>query len=41
MKVKEADISWLENPEVFAVNRIEAHSDHLYYEREEEVRGEA
>ena len=24
-----ADLAWLENPEVFAVNRLEAHSDHL------------
>ena len=26
-----ADIRWLDNPEVFRVNQIEAHSDHNYY----------
>ena len=26
-----ADIKWLDNPEVFRVNQIEAHSDHEYY----------
>ena len=26
-----ADIKWLDNPEVFRVNAIEAHSDHKYY----------
>lgn len=26
-----ADIKWLDNPEVFRVNTIEAHSDHKYY----------
>ena len=25
-------IEWLENPEIFRVNRIDAHSDHLYFE---------
>lgn len=29
-----ANLDWLENPEVFRVNRIDAHSDHLYYEKE-------
>ena len=28
-------LSWLENPEVFAVNRLPAHSDHRFYESEE------
>ena len=28
MTAKEAKLSWLEDPEVFAVNRIPAHSDH-------------
>lgn len=27
----EADLSWLEKPEVFAVNKIDAHSDHNYF----------
>ena len=26
-----ADIKWLDNPEVFRVNQIPAHSDHDYY----------
>ncbi len=26
-----ADIKWLDNPEVFRINQIEAHSDHNYY----------
>ena len=26
-----ADIRWLDNPEVFQVNRMDAHSDHEYY----------
>lgn len=26
-----ADIKWLDNPEVFRVNQIEAHSDHKYF----------
>lgn len=33
-------LSWLGNPEVFEVNRMKAHSDHRYYEREEEIYGE-
>lgn len=35
---KEPKIEWLENPEIFCVNRVKAHSDHLFYEREEELR---
>ena len=27
-----ADMKWLDNPEVFRVNQLEAHSDHTYYE---------
>ncbi len=27
-----ADIKWLDNPEVFRVNQLEAHSDHCYYQ---------
>ena len=26
-----ADMKWLDNPEVFCVNRLDAHSDHCYY----------
>ena len=26
-----ADMKWLDNPEVFCVNQLEAHSDHCYY----------
>ena len=27
---RKADLGWLENPEIFAVNRMPAHSDHVY-----------
>lgn len=37
MHVKTPTLDWLEDPEVFSVNRIEAHSDHLYYENIEEM----
>lgn len=40
MNANFADLSWLSNPEVFAVNRKAAHSDHLYYETMEEARAE-
>ena len=26
-----ADMKWLDNPEVFRVNQLEPHSDHCYY----------
>ena len=26
-----ADMKWLDNPEVFKVNQLELHSDHCYY----------
>ena len=26
-------LDWLENPEVFRVNRVDAHSDHWFYEK--------
>ena len=32
-----AEIKWLDNPEVFRVNQLEAHSDHTYYENYQEV----
>lgn len=31
-----ADLLWLENPEVFQVGRMKAHSDHKFYEKEED-----
>lgn len=37
MFVSEPRLTWLEDPEVFAVNRKEAHSDHVYYENTEEM----
>lgn len=33
----EASLAWLEDPEVFAVNKIPAHSDHKYYQSYEEA----
>lgn len=30
-------LDWLENPEVFAVNRCRAHSDHRFYQNKEEM----
>lgn len=30
-------LDWLEDPEVFRVNRLDAHSDHLFYENMEEI----
>lgn len=42
MNSKVPDLSWLENPEVFAVNREKAHSDHRFYETPEAMEaGEA
>ena len=41
MNATHADLSWLSNPEVFAVNRKNAHSDHLYYETPEQARTQA
>lgn len=37
MELKTAKLEWLEDPQVFAVNRIPAHSDHCYYESDEEA----
>ena len=31
-----ADIRWLEDPQVFRVNRLDAHSDHKFYENKED-----
>ena len=33
-----ADIKWLDNPEVFRVNQLAAHSDHDYYENYEDMK---
>ena len=33
----QADIKWLDNPEVFRVNQIDAHSDHNYFSNYEEL----
>ncbi|HEX3075330.1 MAG TPA: beta-galactosidase, partial [Lachnospiraceae bacterium] len=37
MNGNKANISWLEDPAVFSVNTIPAHSDHLYYELENQA----
>ncbi|ADL04316.1 glycoside hydrolase family 2 TIM barrel-domain containing protein [Lacrimispora saccharolytica] len=37
MEQKTAKLEWLDDPRVFAVNRLAAHSDHSYYETEEEA----
>lgn len=34
----QADIKWLDNPEVFSVNQIDAHSDHNYFLNYEELK---
>uniref|UniRef100_UPI0040562E11 glycoside hydrolase family 2 TIM barrel-domain containing protein n=1 Tax=Agathobacter sp. TaxID=2021311 RepID=UPI0040562E11 len=41
MQIKEANLAWLANPEVFAVNRKPAHSDHFYYTNLEEAKEDA
>ncbi len=33
-----ADLLWLENPKIFRVNRLDAHSDHHFFETEETYR---
>ena len=33
-----ADIRWIDNPEIFRVNQIAAHSDHDYFTNYEEFR---
>lgn len=37
MNIKEPKLDWLENPEIFKINRIDAHSDHIYFESLEEA----
>ena len=34
-----ADLSWLEDPQVFQVGRLDAHSDHCWFESEEDLKG--
>ena len=36
--INEAKLEWLSDPEVFRVNRLDAHSDHKYYVREKDAR---
>ena len=31
----QADLKWLENPEIFRINRLDAHSDHHFYTSDE------
>ena len=40
MRAFDADLSWLSDPEVFAVNRKRPHSDHFYYETIKEAEGQ-
>lgn len=40
MRVERASLEWLEDPEIFQVNRAEAHSDHYFYEKEEDAGSE-
>lgn len=35
-RINHAEPAWLENPEVFSVNRLEAHSDHSFFEKQQE-----
>ena len=37
MNTREFTLDWLENPEVFRVNRLDAHSDHWFYDNLEEM----
>lgn len=36
-KIESADLHWLTDPTVFAVNRLDAHSDHICYRTYEEA----
>jgi beta-galactosidase len=36
MRANQADLSWLQDPEVFEVNRLQACSDHLFYKEEKD-----
>ena len=33
----EAELKWLDDPEVFRVNQLPAHSDHRFYRDQEEA----
>lgn len=33
-----ADMKWLDNPEIFRVNQLDAHSDHNYYISYEDIK---
>lgn len=35
--IQSADLSWLDKPDVFRVNRLDAHSDHRCYATQDEV----
>ena len=37
MEEKNAKLEWLNDPQVFSVNRISAHSDHQYYETKQDA----
>ena len=38
MKNIKPTLDWLENPEIFRVNRIDAHSDHWFYEKMDQLK---
>lgn len=38
MRITEASLEWLENPGIFQVNRIKAHSDHFSMRRKQKLR---
>ena len=35
-----ADIRWLDDPQIFRVNRLDAHSDHKFYENKEDCKNQ-
>ncbi len=35
----QANLNWLTDPELFRVNRLDAHSDHICYASKEECKG--
>ncbi|OOM75659.1 beta-galactosidase [Clostridium puniceum] len=38
MSSMDPSLDWLENPEIFKVNRIDAHSDHWFYEKMDQLK---
>ncbi|MCQ2969130.1 MAG: DUF4981 domain-containing protein [Clostridium sp.] len=36
--INEPTLKWLSDPEIFRVNRIDAHSDHLFYEKKDDLK---